>query len=92
MNAFGEYFRQDDSTPSKKQTNKQTKKNTKRTTSQKRSRQEKFVNKLHLEITSDIGSSLVEEFSSSVIAGLQLFFDIHGLFSWSQGGCHHSNH
>ena len=25
MNAFGEYFRQDDSTPSKKQTNKQKK-------------------------------------------------------------------
>lgn len=84
MNAFGEYFRQDDSTPSKKKKKKKT--------SRKRSRQEKFVNKLHLEITSDIGSSLVEEFSSSVIAGLQLFFDIHGLSSWSQGGCHHSNH
>lgn len=81
MNGFGEYFRQDDSTSIKK-----------KKTSQKRPRQEKFVNKLHLEITSDIGSSLVEEFSSSVITGLQLFFDIHGLSSWSQCGCHHSSH
>ena len=64
----------------------------KENTSQKSPRQEKFVNKLHLEIISDIGSSLVEQFSRSVIAGLPLFFYIPGLSSWSHGGCHHSNH
>ena len=70
----------------------QVKKKKKENTSQKRPRQEKFVNKLHLEIISDIGSSLVEEFSRSVIAGLPLFFYIPGLSSWSHGDCHHSNH
>ena len=70
----------------------QVKKKKKENTSLKRPRQEKFVNKLHLEIISDIGSSLVEEFSRSVIAGLPLFFYIPGLSSWSHGDCHHSNH